>query len=153
MIRLTSEQLNNNLKIKLKQLYLTFFPKLILTCSQVRNHCYNAPPSGSCFQQKDFLSQSFQRCADSHTWTSLLVFLFLRWFVELFKAPLEAQNVLPMQETQCPSLGWEDPLEKGRATRSWWATVCGVTKNQTHLSNQFHVYASQVAAAAAAASC
>ena len=46
-----------------------------------------------------------------------------------------------MQETQVPSLVWEDPLEKGMATHSsilaweipwyrgaWWATVHGVTK-------------------------
>ena len=44
--------------------------------------------------------------------------------------------------------GWEDPLEEGMATHSsilawripkdrgaWWATVHGVTKNQTQLSN------------------
>ena len=46
-----------------------------------------------------------------------------------------------MQKTQVPSLGWEDPLEKGMATHfsilglenpmnkgAWWATVHGVTK-------------------------
>ena len=45
------------------------------------------------------------------------------------------------------SLGWEDPLEEGTATRSrilawripwtgvWWATVHGVTKSQTQLSD------------------
>ena len=44
--------------------------------------------------------------------------------------------------------GWEDSLEEGMATHSsilawripkdggaWWATVHGVTKNQTQLSN------------------
>ena len=49
-----------------------------------------------------------------------------------------------MQETWVPSLGWEDPLEKEMAIHSrilawripvdrgaWWATVCGVAKNQT----------------------
>ena len=28
------------------------------------------------------------------------------------------KNLLAMQETQVPSLGWEDPLEKGMATYS-----------------------------------
>ena len=28
------------------------------------------------------------------------------------------KNLLAMQETSVPSLGWEDPLEKGRATHS-----------------------------------
>ena len=50
-----------------------------------------------------------------------------------------------MQETQVPSLGWEDPLEEEMATHSsilawripwtesWWATVHGVAKSQTQL--------------------
>ena len=53
-----------------------------------------------------------------------------------------------MQETCAGSLGWEDPLEKGMATRSsilawripmdrgaWQATVHGVTKSQTRLND------------------
>ena len=53
-----------------------------------------------------------------------------------------------MQETQVRSLGWEDPLEKEMATHSsilawihpmdravWRATVPGVTKSQTQLSD------------------
>ena len=53
-----------------------------------------------------------------------------------------------MQETQVRSLGWEDPLEKEMATHSsilgmenpmdrgaCWATVCGVMKSQTQLSD------------------
>ena len=53
-----------------------------------------------------------------------------------------------MQETWVRSLGWEDPLEEGMATHSsilawgipmdraaWWATVHGVTKSWTWLSN------------------
>ena len=53
-----------------------------------------------------------------------------------------------MQETWIRSLSWEDPLEEGMATYSsilawrmpmdrgaWWATVHGVTKSQTRLSN------------------
>ena len=53
-----------------------------------------------------------------------------------------------MQETQVLSLGKEDPLEKEMATLSsilawkypmdgggWWATVHGVTKSRTQLSD------------------
>ena len=47
-------------------------------------------------------------------------------------------NLLAMQETWVPSLGWEDPLEKGKATHSsflaWripWTIIHGVTKSQT----------------------
>ena len=58
------------------------------------------------------------------------------------------KNLPAMQETQVPSLGREDPLEKGMATHSsilaWripWteelggATVHGVAKSQTRLSD------------------
>ena len=53
-----------------------------------------------------------------------------------------------MWETQVRSLGWEDPLEKGKATPfsilAWripWTTVHGVTKSWTQLSNvHFHVH-------------
>ena len=66
-------------------------------------------------------------------------------------ASLVAQTVknLPaMWETWVRSLVWEDPLEEGMATHSsilawripmdrgaWWATVQGITKNQTRLSD------------------
>ena len=52
-----------------------------------------------------------------------------------------------MQGTQVRSLGQEDPLEKGMATHSyscleksmdrgaWWATVHGVAKSVTRLSD------------------
>ena len=53
-----------------------------------------------------------------------------------------------MQETRVPSLGWKDPLEEGMATHSsilawrismdggaWWATVHGVEKSWTRLSD------------------
>ena len=62
-------------------------------------------------------------------------------------ASLVAQTVKnppAVQETWVPSLGWEDPLEEGMATRSsilawripmdreaWWATVHGVAKSRT----------------------
>ena len=69
-------------------------------------------------------------------------------------ASLVAQTVknLPAkQETQVPSLGLEDPLEKGTATHSsiclgnsvdreaWWATVQGFTKSRRRLNN-FHFH-------------
>ena len=53
-----------------------------------------------------------------------------------------------MQEAQVQSLGWKDLLQKEMATHSnilawrlpmdrgaWWATVQGVSKNQTGLSD------------------
>ena len=58
------------------------------------------------------------------------------------------KNPLAMWETWVQSLGWEDPLEKGKATHSsilswripmdrgaWWATVHGVSRSQTQLSD------------------
>ena len=58
------------------------------------------------------------------------------------------KNPPAMQETLVPSLGWEDPLEKGMATCSsilawrspmvrgaWQVTVHRVTKSWTQLSN------------------
>ena len=61
------------------------------------------------------------------------------------------KNLPAMQEIQeihVRSLGWEDPLEEGMATYSsvlawgisndrgaWWATVHGVAKSWTGLSN------------------
>ena len=51
------------------------------------------------------------------------------------------KNLPAMQETQVPSLSWEDPLEKEMATHScpensmdrgaWWATVHGLAKSWT----------------------
>ena len=59
------------------------------------------------------------------------------------------KNLSVMPETLVQSLGWEDPLEKGMATHplqcsclenlmdrgAQWATVQGVAKNQTRLSD------------------
>ena len=58
------------------------------------------------------------------------------------------KNPPAMWETWVRSLGWEDPLEEGMATHSsilawrismdrgaWWATVHGLSKNQTRLSD------------------
>ena len=56
------------------------------------------------------------------------------------------KNPPTMQETWVRSLGWEDPLQKGKATHSsilaWrtpWTTVHGVTKSRSQLSDlHFH---------------
>ena len=58
------------------------------------------------------------------------------------------KNPPAMQETWVRSLGWEDPLEEGMATRSsilawripmdrgaWWAIVHGFAKSPTQLSD------------------
>ena len=73
------------------------------------------------------------------------------WIIFQIRAPLAAQTVksLPaMQETRVQSLDWKDPLEKGIATHSsilclenpmdrgaWQATVHGVAKSRTQLSD------------------
>ena len=56
------------------------------------------------------------------------------------------KNLPAMQETWVQTLGWEDPLEKGKATHSstlvWRilrTTVHGVAKSWTQLSN-FHFH-------------
>ena len=58
------------------------------------------------------------------------------------------KNPSAMQEIRVQSLGWEDPLEEGMATHSsilawripmdrgaWRATVHGIAKSWTQLSN------------------
>ena len=58
------------------------------------------------------------------------------------------KNPSAMRDIWVPSLGWEDPLEEGTATHSsilawriprdrgaWWATVHGVAKSRTRLSD------------------
>ena len=61
------------------------------------------------------------------------------------------KRLLAMQETGVPSLGWEDPLEEMAthssilvwkilaAKRAWWATVHGVSKSRTQLSDQHYM--------------
>jgi len=59
-----------------------------------------------------------------------------------------AKNLPAMQKTWVCFLGWENPLEEGMATYSdilagripidrgaWWATVHGITKSWTQLSD------------------
>ena len=77
--------------------------------------------------------------------------LVLKEHLEVFIAILVTQTVKnppAMRETWVRSLGWEDPLEEGMANHSsilawripmdrgtWWATVHGVAKSQTQLSD------------------
>ena len=56
------------------------------------------------------------------------------------------KNLPAMRETWAQSLGWEDPLEKGKAIHSsilaWripWTVDHGVAKSQTRLSD-FHFH-------------
>ena len=56
------------------------------------------------------------------------------------------KNLPAMQETQVPSLGWEDPLEKGKATHSsilaWripWTVQSTGSQSRTQLSD-FHFH-------------
>ena len=58
------------------------------------------------------------------------------------------KHLAAMRKTWVRFLGWEDPLEKGNGNPlqyscledpmdggAWWATVHGVAKNRTRLSN------------------
>ena len=76
------------------------------------------------------------------TFAALILFLLASAVTQMVK------NLPAMPETQVQSLGQEDPLDKGMATCSsviawrismdrgaWWATVHGVTKSQTWLSD------------------
>ena len=67
---------------------------------------------------------------------------------ERFLVAQRVKNPPAMRETWIRSLGWEGPLEEGVATHSsilawripmdkgaWWATVHGVAKSQTRLSD------------------
>ena len=66
------------------------------------------------------------------------------------------KNFPAMRETWIQSLGWGDPLEESMVTHSsilawrmpmdkgaWWATVHGVAKSQTRLS-EFHTHRLQM---------
>ena len=79
------------------------------------------------------------------------IFKKLAGSYQITRASLVAQmvkNPPAMRETWTGSLGWEDPLEEGMTTHSrilacripmdrgaWWATVHGVTKSRTQLSD------------------
>ena len=95
------------------------------------------------------ITYSLQHLTYSGPGIGLLVLIYKLFFLTPNKArtSLVAQLVKKspaMRETQVQSLGWEDPLEKGKATHSsilaWripWTIVHGVAKSRTRLSN-FH---------------
>ena len=71
-----------------------------------------------------------------------------RLIYAIFLVTETVKNLPAIRETWVSSLGWEDPLEEGMATHSsilawripmdreaWKATVHGVTKSQTQLSD------------------
>ena len=77
-----------------------------------------------------------------------MVFAITFYFLLDYRQLLPTKNLPAMQETWVQSLGLEDPLEKGMETHSsilawripmdkgaWRATVHGVTKSQTRLSD------------------
>ena len=80
---------------------------------------------------------------------------FINQYIQQIWASMVAhviKNLPEIQETRVQSLGQEDPLEKGMVTHSsisclensmdrkaWWATVHGVAKSWTRLSN-LHFY-------------
>ena len=64
------------------------------------------------------------------------------------KSAQTVKNTPTVWETWVQSLGWKDPLEEGMATHcsilawripmdrgAWWATIHGITKSWTHLSD------------------
>ena len=72
----------------------------------------------------------------------ILIFFFLRFHVWASLVPQMVKNLPALQETWVRFLGWEDPLEEGRATDSsilawritmdrgiWWAPVHGVAES------------------------
>ena len=89
-----------------------------------------------------FLKKTLEVCL-THKYGIHFIFLGLPWWPRCL-----TKNPPAMWETWVQSLGWEDPLEEGMAThssifawripmdsRAWWATVHGVAKSQTWLSN------------------
>ena len=89
---------------------------------------------------------SYSYCFRHQAFAAFHPTLFLSFYHSLW-ASLIAQlvkNLPAMLETWVSSLGWEDPLEKGKATHSsilfWripWTTVHGIAKSQIQWSN-FH---------------
>ena len=76
---------------------------------------------------------------------SLSAQVFCSFFVNI---PIQLKCLPAIRETWVRSLGWEDPLKEGMATQSsilawrilmdrgaWWATVHGVAKSRTRLSD------------------
>ena len=80
--------------------------------------------------------------------SKLLCLIIFYGYFSASLVPQLVKNLPAMWETWVPSLGWEDSLEEVMVTHSsilvwripidraaWWATVHGVTKSRTQLSN------------------
>ena len=91
-----------------------------------------------------------QSCLKKHAIVCYsIIFLGLYNYLRASLVPQMVKNLPAMQRTQIRSLGWEDPLEKGMTgyclqyscletsmdRGTWRATVHGVAKSQTRLSN------------------
>ena len=120
-------------------------------------------PEGSRYRERNMVLQSDSPVkADSpvipEKSLNLSIFLFLGHKIKgvdvhwVSPVAQTVKNPPAMWKTRVRSLGQEDPLKKGMATHSsilawripmdrgaWWATVHGVSKSQTRLSNyHFH---------------
>ena len=75
----------------------------------------------------------------------IFIFLIYLFLIRGWASPVAqvVKNLPAMGETWVQSLGWEDPLEEGSILAwripmergAWRATVYGVTKSQTQLSD------------------
>ena len=88
-------------------------------------------------------------CSSDNAFAFLTILFNIKGSIWAFWAFLVAQKVKnppTVQEIRVQSLGQEDPMDKGMATHSrildnsmergaWWATVHGITKSWTWLSN------------------
>ena len=92
-----------------------------------------------CFPKRSSLTSILEEPrSDSLSWLGLRVLLLgQKSNTSVIKAQL-VKNLLAMRETWVRSLGWEDPLEKGKATHSsilaWTiprTTVLGVAESDT----------------------
>ena len=79
-------------------------------------------------------------------WYIIVVLICISLIIEASLVAQTVRNPPGLQETWVWVLGWEDPLEKGMPTHSsilaqriqggaWQATVHGVTKSKTQLSD------------------
>ena len=84
----------------------------------------------------------------AHPWISAFYIILRNCLKSVFPGGSEEKNPPAVEETQVPSVCWEDPLEKGMTNhssfcldnsmdrRAWQATVHGVTNCQTQVSHQ-----------------
>ena len=113
----------------------TVLPYSLKNCG----HIDNAVETGFC--PTECPRQGFLKSEEvGNGWLYIWTILFNKWASQVAQL---VKNLPAMRETWVQYLGWEDPLEKGKATHSsipFWLGefhVHGVAKNQTQLSN-FH---------------